>query len=238
MNQTLVFSNKREEWRLSKFAAKLAQKKQDATDYLLGWYLRRQLNSKDFSVICNTCLAGTGVYHKFQLRYTSPTVGTFIFTDDYIRFLENFYFYIKQPLKFISKSKYEYANKRLEANYYPVGVLGGDVEIHFVHYKSESEANEKWLRRSQRINFDKLFFVFAELLIEEPFNEKWLDHYAKLPFEHKIFISTKPRDYEDFVIFVKEQNGKTPVHNFIVGRPYEKYFDLVAWLNGERNFKK
>lgn len=214
-----------------------AQKKQDLGDYLLGWHRRRELRSTDFSVICNTCVAGTGIYNKFQLRYNSPTVSTFFFYEDYLRFLENFSFYIKQKLEFVSKPKHELASKRIIKKYYPVGLLGGDVQIHFVHYKSESEAKEKWERRTNRINFDKLFFLFVELLTEESFNEKWLDRFVKLPFEHKIFISTKPRGYDDIVIFVKEQNGKA-VHNCNLGRPYEKYFDVVAWLNEEKDFKR
>ncbi len=211
-------------------------KKQFLVDRILGWYRRRELESKDFSVVCNTCCAGAGIYHKFQLKYASPTIGTFFFYEDYIKFLENFSTYIRKPIEFGSKSKYDLANKRLAQRYYPLGMLD-DVEIHFIHYKNEADATDKWERRTKRINFGNLFFIFVELLQEENFSQEWLDRFAKLPYEHKLFISTEPRGYDDIVVCIKEQNGG-PVNNFIVGRPYEKYFNVVKWLNCNSNFKR
>ena len=44
----------------------------------------------------------------------------------------------------------------------PIGILG-DIEIVFLHYKSEKEAMEKWNRRKQRIHWDNLFIKFSEM---------------------------------------------------------------------------
>lgn len=45
---------------------------------------------------------------------------------------------------------------------YPIGKLGNDVEIHFLHYKSETEAQEKWNRRLKRMNFNNILFKFSD----------------------------------------------------------------------------
>lgn len=49
--------------------------------------------------------------------------------------------------------------------HYPVGVLSNGkntIEIFFLHYHSEQEAREKWERRIQRINWEKLLVKFND----------------------------------------------------------------------------
>jgi uncharacterized protein (DUF1919 family) len=69
--------------------------KQKVGDRLLAQFRRRKLINSNFSVICNDCTAGMGIYQKLGLEYTTPTVGLFFYSDDYIKFLENFEQYIK-----------------------------------------------------------------------------------------------------------------------------------------------
>ena len=57
-------------------------------DRLFSRFERSKLKNKAFSIIGNNCFAG-GMYHKFGLQYSTPTIWTYIFPDDYIRFLEN-----------------------------------------------------------------------------------------------------------------------------------------------------
>lgn len=49
------------------------------------------LKNKKFSIISNNCWGGI-VYDIFGLQYLSPTIGLFMFSDDYIRFCENLKF--------------------------------------------------------------------------------------------------------------------------------------------------
>ena len=70
---------------------------------------------------------------------------------------------------------------------YPIGILGGDVEIHFLHYISEAEALEQWNRRLLRVNYNNLFILFSDTEPEE-FREDLLERFDKLPFENKIFF--------------------------------------------------
>ena len=204
--------------------------------YLLGWLRRRQLTNKGFSVICNNCFAGVAIYQKLGLKYTTPFVGLWFYSDDYIRFLENLNWYLNQPLVFTKVSKHPEVNKASNIQRYPIGVLGGDVEIQFVHYKSEKEAEEKWGRRVKRVNLDNLFFIYCD---QNNFKDEYLVRYERLPFKNKIFFSAKPRDSK-ISIFIEEYKNQNEIGNSLEKREsyYEKYIDLIKWLNGNSFIKK
>ena len=119
--------------------------------------------------------------------------------------------------------------------FYPIGVLGGDIEIHFMHYYTENQALDKWNRRVKRINFNNLFFVFSD---GAEFRDELLYQYEKLPFEHKIFFSSKPYSNSNCTVFIKEYANEDHVYDSTRNRKYEKYLDLIKWLNGEEGFIK
>jgi uncharacterized protein (DUF1919 family) len=196
---------------------------------LFARYRRSKLRNKSFSIICNNCEAGL-LYQKFGLPYLTPTVGLFFFADDYIKFLKNFESFIQQPLKFANTSRHPEANIVLRKQYYPIGILGEDVEIHFLHYKTATEASEKWNRRKERINFHNLFFIYSD---RDDFREEFLKEYETLPFEHKIFFSSKPLGKTGLVVFIRDFENESQVGESIKTGEYEKYFDATKWLNGE-----
>ncbi len=200
----------------------------DALESSLKWqfidrffcaFQRSKLKNRNFSIIGNNCFAG-GMYHKFGLPYNTPTIWTYIFPEDYIRLLENLDWYLKQPLTFKKETSHAMAHKFTEqtSRRYPIGVLGGDVEIHFMHYKTEAEALEKWNRRVKRLNRDNLFVVFSD---GAEFNEELLQRYQKLPYEHKIFFSSKPYSNPDCV-FVKDYAEAEHVYDSTRNRRYER----------------
>ncbi len=203
---------------------------------------RAKLKSQDFSIICNNCVA-SGIYHKLGLRYSTPTIGLFFFSEDYIRFLENFEFYIKQPLKFIETSRHPKANELRKTVPYPIGLLGKEVEVHFLHYIDEAEAASKWSRRVKRLNFENLFFIFSDGggaaagAGEYDFEEDYLLRFERLPFQHKIFFSSKLRK-GSCVIFIPDYAGDLHVGDSTHNRKYEKYVNTIKWLNSEQNYKK
>jgi uncharacterized protein (DUF1919 family) len=202
--------------------------KQKTVDRLLRQFRLKKLRNKNFSVICNNCTAGMGIYQKLGLRYTTPTIGLFFYSDDYIKFLEDFEKNIKLPIEFKKTSKHPEVNVVIKKHPYPIGVLGNDIEVQFNHYANEAEAAEKWARRSERINFNNLFFMYSD---RHNFEEDFLKRYEKLPFKHKIFFSSKPRDYPGLVVFVREFENESEVGGSAIRREYEKYFDVIKWLN-------
>ncbi len=205
-------------------------------DRYFSWLARSKLKNQEFSIIGNNCFAG-GIYHKFGLQYNTPTIWTYIFPDDYLRFLENFDWYLNQPLTFKKETDHPMAHKHYEATHrrYPIGVLGSDVEIHFMHYNTEQQAQEKWTNRLKRLNRNNLFVIFSD---GEEYHDDLLERFERLPFESKIFFSSKPRPQSNCTVFVEDYACEVHVYDSTRNRRYEKYLDLVKWLNGEEGFIK
>jgi uncharacterized protein (DUF1919 family) len=162
------------------------------------WKRRCQLHNQDFTIISNNCWGGL-VYQYFGLPYKSPTVGLFIMDDDYIRFLEHFDDYITLPLNFIefNSSKYhDYLSRESTAKIeYPIAMLG-DVEIHFMHYSSKEEAQEKWNRRCKRINKDRMLVKMSQRYVR---TKDILDRFSALPFKNKICFTEIDYQKEGFI---------------------------------------
>ena len=161
---------------------------------------RLRLRHTDFSIISNNCWSGTAVYIPFGLKYTTPTVGLFFMDEDYMRFISRLRWYLAQDLRFIPARQsryYDHLSHHGERPLtYPVAVLGGDVEIHFLHYKTEQEAAEKWHRRLARINFDKLFVKMS--IRDSGYDiSQMLQKFKSLPYKNKLCFSPMPLSASD-----------------------------------------
>ena len=106
----------------------------------LTFFIRKK---KDFTIISNNCWAGK-VYQYYKLPYFSPTVGLYFYADDYIRFIKNLKYYISLDLQFISVDESKYCKDLYgrKQNHVPLAKLD-DIEIVFLHYKTNEEAEEK-----------------------------------------------------------------------------------------------
>lgn len=151
-------------------------------------YNKKRIRSRDFTVISNNCWAGK-LYQYLDMPYLSPTVGLYFFADDYIKFLKNLQYYMSLDLKFISFKASKHSDVLVEHNQTnkPIGVLD-DVEIVFLHYKTEEEAYEKWNRRKARINWDHLIIKFSKMNL---CTEEHMKEFSELPFEKKILLGTR-----------------------------------------------
>lgn len=174
-------------------------------------------------IITNNCW-GYHYYQNNNIPYPTPFIGLFIFAPDYLEMLEDFEEHMSAPLKFTKKSKYHLKHKD-----YPIGKLL-DVEIHFLHYKSEDEAKSKWERRKSRMhkNMDYYYFKFDD--VEKPFEDDYLKRYNSLPFKNKIsFTKERHPEYKDNLEFYfgKSLSG---------GRLYRTtpfYININKWLAGK-----
>lgn len=123
---------------------------------------KRQLTNLDFTIISNNCWGGL-TYEEYGLRKNSPTVGGYIFPVDFLRFVANLREYLSKPLQLISLSQAMHREEIIN-NGNADNIIGklGDIEIVFVHYRTEQEVLDKWTRRVQRINWKNLIFKFSQ----------------------------------------------------------------------------
>ena len=115
-------------------------------------YRRKKLKIKNLTIISNNCWAGI-VSQYLGIKYYTPTIGLYFFSEEYIKFLERFDYYIKQKLEIIDTKDSKYYDEMIKKNHKNaiVGKLD-DVEIVFLHMKTGKEAIEKWNKRVKRIN--------------------------------------------------------------------------------------
>lgn len=148
-------------------------------------FAKRSVKNRDFTIISNNCWAGR-TYQYLDMPYLSPTVGLYFFAPDYIKFISDLKYYFDTPLEFIKpeESKYFDELKRKNQLDKPIGLID-DVEIVFLHYKSENEALEKWNRRKERVNFNDIILKFSWMNLCE--NEH-LEKFEALPFKNKILL--------------------------------------------------
>lgn len=185
---------------------------------------RKNLKNQDFSLLCNNCNGGV-ITHDLAQQFRSPTVNLFFIQDHFIRFCENFEYYIAQPLV-------ECKDPRQKPSFdYPVFNLG-DLELHFMHYHSHQEAKEKWETRIKRIHRDNLFVMWAFF---GGTDEAVLERFDRLPFPNKVAFTEKPFPQYKSAFYIpgfEEQGlGVLTLFNGLKGKRVIDEFDYVSWFN-------
>ena len=140
---------------------------------MMKWKRRIGLHCKDFSIISNNCTGGY-VYQYYGISYKTPTEGIGLSIDDYLKLINRPEHYFKHSLTFIEPSitpRY----KEGEHFSYPVACID-DIIVYFRHYSTPEIAADKWLRRSSRINYGKLFFLLTE---SETMRDEHLEIFSK-----------------------------------------------------------
>ena len=158
---------------------------------------RNKINNDNFTIISNNCWGGM-IYESYNLQKQSPTIGLFFKSSDYIKFISNLEYYLSQDLKFINYNESKNLAFLKSANLtekrsVPLGKLD-DIEIVFLHYKSEEEAKEKWKRRVKRINNKNIIFKFND---QKDCTEEDLEKFLELPYKNKIFFTVKEWNIKD-----------------------------------------
>jgi uncharacterized protein (DUF1919 family) len=195
--------------------------------------LKQRVQSKDFTIISSNCW-GSKVYQELDLPYNTPFIGLFFYAPCYIKLLQNLDYYLNSTLSFTNLSSYSCANEGRERtkDYYPIGLLGDGVEIHFVHYANELEAKEKWCTRKARMNKDKsrLFIAFTDRDLCE---EDLLKKYDNLTYIHKVCFTAKKYPNNKSSIWIKEFRHAPYVGDLYTNAYlFKRHFDVANWLNG------
>lgn len=184
------------------------------------------------TIVCSNCFGGR-LYQDRKLAYTSPFAGLFFFADDYVQFLENFDDYTRRKLHFITidKCKWETARRKFPSRPHPYPIAqieGTDIEIHFLHYMTKEDAENKWHRRISRMNREKILFIGMEQNNPSTAAKK---RFAALPYSNKLYFCVH-NDYEDSSMVVMsefEKAGMAECPNpYIYANVYYKY--LLSYL--------
>lgn len=187
-----------------KFLTNLANQIKSIAYDIRRFFVKRSIKSRDFTVISNNCWAGR-LYQYLDMPYLSPTAGLYFFAPDYIKFVSDLHKYLETPLKFINpeESKYYEEIKRRNQTDKPIGILD-DVEIVFLHYKTKEEAEEKWNRRKERVNYDHILLKFSRM---DLCAEKELELFDSLPFGNKFILNNRlPLKYNSELYWKEEWN--------------------------------
>ena len=152
----------------------------------------------------------------------------FFIGEEYIKFIYNLKYYINSELTFITieDSKYKDYLKKIKYS----GIIGkvDDVEICFLHYKSEREAYDKWNRRKKRINWDNILYKFND---QNNCTYNDLKKFEEFSAKNKICFTAKK--YDEFkTIQLKEYEKYDYVLDDI--KKYKKYVNIYKYINGKR----
>jgi uncharacterized protein (DUF1919 family) len=190
---------------------------------------RALVGSSDFTVVSNNCW-GAHLYEKLGVPYKTPFVGLFVPPEDYLRLLDDFDALIGGALVFADKSAFpRYNTMRAERGLtYPIAVLGGKVELHFMHYKTVEEADSKWHRRRLRMVKDpeRYFFKFDD----RDASREDIERFVSLPFMNKVCFTAKPMGVP--TILAPEEPGLGEVIDGArLGRKSKQFFNALRWVS-------
>lgn len=190
--------------------------------------LRRGI-SPDTSIFCNNCF-GARISQDLGYAYNSPCVGLKFPENDYQVFLENLQWVEKAELHFRKHSKYEWFNE-YDQNY-PIGYItvnGNDVEIWFVHYKTNQEAYDKWKRRCKRINWNDIVIIETNYTDSSKDN---VESFFKLPYHRTVYLSNKQFDSKhDNYMFVDKLCQYSSMAPYAEAHILYEYLSKVNWLS-------
>lgn len=185
-------------------------------------YMNKEIQKKDFTIISSFCGGGT-LYHDIGMKFLSPTINLAFDGEDFCTFCENLDYNLAQEIN-------EYKTDKVP---YPVGRIGNEIEIRFVHYKTFEEAILKWNERVKRINSEKIFIMATD---RDGMNSKeCMLKFDKLPYKKVMFTSKKyPYDWAVYCPCFKGKSSvgvMTGIADISGHRFYEKYADILKILN-------
>lgn len=189
---------------------RIRNKVREKTNFIFYKKRLKKLTNTDFTIISNNCWGGK-VYRYFQIPYKTPTIGLYFYQEDYIKFIKNLKYYINLELNFIKVDESKYKKELMEKFEVdvPIGILD-DIEIIFLHYKTEKEAYEKWNRRCKRINWNNLIIKNSQMNKTE---ESHLIEFKKIKGIKKIMFVSDVNYVKDKHFICKYKEKKDEVND-------------------------
>lgn len=191
------------------------------------------------TIICADCVGGV-IYHDLSQQFLSPTINLYMKIEDFLTLCENL-------------SKYCGPNatlKEIPSEFtYPIGLLQyeglPDIRLFFMHYSSFEQAQQKWVDRCKRINYENIVLILP-MLAETGKVEKILERFNKLPYQKVALLNATQELVENSFRYSKEQFDYEGTENLLSYRANNKfwqwryldYFDYVEFINTGRICEK
>ena len=201
-----------------------------AADNVAAANARKRLQGHAFTLVTNNCW-GAHIYQILGRAYQSPFIGLFIPPEDYMRLIPDVVRLVRSPVEFIGVSRHEAVEDfraRRELRY-PIGLLGSEVELHFMHYQSREEAAEKWGRRTARCSWDRnsLFFKFCDHDGATDDQLRAFDDMAELS---RVCFVGRRVDGTARAVFVKDCVSERVPDGGELSKLSPRYFSVVDWI--------
>lgn len=177
--------------------------------------LRAKLHNRNVTIISQNCIGGV-FYYDMNLAFTSPTINLFIWEPDFVRMICNLEYYMNAELELFW------------AEEYPIGILGGDVHIDFMHYHSCTEVRESWERRKKRINWGNIV-VFAT--DRNGFTDQVFEQWKTVRYPKVLFTVNEAFKDESGTILYPQYAEKGFVPDLIPNREFYKDGVIFSVVN-------
>lgn len=190
----------------------------------IGRINNSRIKNKELTIISNNCWGGI-FYRNNNLKYLSPTLGMFFIGSEYIKFIYNLKHYMECDLNFIKVEDSKYSDYLKKIQY--KGLIGKleDIEICFLHYKSEEEALKKWNRRKARINYNNILYKFND---QNLCTYHDLEMFEKFEAKNKILFTAKKYPNINSIQIKKYEKYEYVLEDI---KSYKKYVNIYKFLN-------
>lgn len=184
--------------------------------------MRKQLHNKNITFLCPNCIGGI-LFHDLGLRFMSPTVNLMMTQTDFVKFVLNMEYYLNEKFVFYTDPQYSCPCAHLD-----------DIDIHFTHYHTEQEAENKWQDRVKRIQKENIFIFLEE---RDGLTKEEILKLSTLKVKGIVVFTAN--EYEDipYAVFIKKYQRQGEIGNILKrsliddAREYECYFDFPKWFN-------
>jgi uncharacterized protein (DUF1919 family) len=194
--------------------------------------LRARLRDQNFTIVSNNCWGGH-IYQLLGKPYQTPFIGLFFAPNCYLTLISRLRWYLSQPVRFTRRSRHDNINELREqqGSLYPIGYLGDDIEVQFMHYKSEAEAAEKWARRVERVcrDDDRLFFKFCD---RDGCTQDQLAAFDSAPIAHKVCFVSRPSPQLRHAVLIPSEHDSQVPDGLSLSCISPRYFDTAGWIMG------
>lgn len=189
--------------------------------------MKESLKKESITFLTPNCIGGI-LFHDLGLKFMSPTVNLMMSQTDFLKFVKNLDAYLNGKFTYFKHQEYECPCAYLVAEGLP------RITVHFTHYKTREEAENKWNSRKLRIDKNNIFIFIEE---RDGITAEELRSLSSLKVRG--IVAFTYNEYPDipYAVYLEEYHKEGEVGNILKrnyfddSREYEKYFDFVKWFN-------